>query len=221
MCNAVATSAQENKHRNSHKSVCVCWCSSGFAADMFGWLIRKTFAAVNFSLRLCQRFIPLLCRVLAKISASRAFVNLEDVVSLLVQTDSIGPPKKQGFFSRHKADNNMMVYLRGVPMLVLPECETMQCLFLIFFLLLLFEEDQPEWMPGMLTILWLLNNDFNIAYLCKYARYAKSTLAGDRDDCSLQWLSEWLSLNLFIVRRVQFLSKRAVENLYTKWANTR
>lgn len=110
---------------------CVCWCSSGFAADMFGWLIRETFAAVNFSLRLCQRFIPLLCRVLAKISASRAYVNLEDVVLLLVQTDSI-VPLKTGLFLRHKADNNMMVYLQGVPMLGLPECETMQCLFLFF-----------------------------------------------------------------------------------------
>lgn len=38
-------------------------------------------------------------------------------------------PKNQGFFLRHKAGYNMMVYLQGVPMLGLLEREAMQCLF--------------------------------------------------------------------------------------------
>lgn len=57
--------------------VFVCRFSLGFAPDMFGWLVREMFAAVTFFLRLCQRFTSLLCRVIAKISASGAHMNLE------------------------------------------------------------------------------------------------------------------------------------------------
>lgn len=132
--------------------VFVCGYSLGFTPAIFGWLIHEMFATVKFWPTVVSKF---------------CIIVMQSVWFQHVELTWIGglwshwlcrlvcmppPPKKRGFFLRHKADYNVMVYLCLSSARSVKRCS-------VYFPKMC-GEDSSEWITAMLTMLWLSKQRF-------------------------------------------------------------